>query len=56
MVAEVGATRGAAVESGAARGVAEVCETSLGWNPGGTIGAVRGVTRGVKPEGTTGAD
>jgi hypothetical protein len=28
-----------AVESGAARGAAEVRETSLGWNPGGTAGA-----------------
>jgi hypothetical protein len=41
------------VESDAARGAAEVRETSLGWNPGGTAGAVRGFTRGVKPEGTT---
>jgi hypothetical protein len=39
------------VESGAARGAAEVRETSLGWNPGGTVGAVRGVTRGAKPGG-----
>jgi hypothetical protein len=30
------------VESGAARGTAEVRETSLGWNTGGTAGAVRG--------------
>jgi hypothetical protein len=50
--AEVGATRGAAVESGAARGMTEVRETSLGYNPGGTA---RGITRGVKPGGTTGA-
>jgi hypothetical protein len=42
------------VESGAARGAAEVRETALGWNPGGTAGAARGVTRGTKPEGTTG--
>jgi hypothetical protein len=49
-----GAARGVEVESGAARGAAEVRETSLGWNPGGTVGAVRGVTRGAKPGGTTG--
>jgi hypothetical protein len=54
MAAEVGAARGAAVEFGAARGMAEVRETFLGWKPGGTAGAVRGVTRGAKPGGTTG--
>jgi hypothetical protein len=53
MAAEVGAGRGAAVESGAVRGAAEVHETSLGWKPSGTAGAVRGVTRGTKPGGTT---
>jgi hypothetical protein len=52
---EVEAASGAAVESGAARGAVEVRETSLGWNHGGTVGAVRGITRGVKPGGTTGA-
>jgi hypothetical protein len=53
--AEVRAARGATVESGVVRGAAEVRETSLGWNPGGTVGAVRGVTRCAKPGGTTGA-
>jgi hypothetical protein len=50
-----GAARDAAVESDAARGTTEVRETSLGWNPGGTAGVVRGVTRGAKPGGITGA-
>jgi hypothetical protein len=49
---EVGAARGAVVESGAACGAAEVCETALGWNPRGTTVAVRGVTQGAKPGGT----
>jgi hypothetical protein len=44
------------VESSAARGAAEVRGTSLGWNPGGIVGAIRGVTQGLKPGGTTGAD
>jgi hypothetical protein len=43
------------VESGAACGAGEVCETALGWNPGGIAGAGKGVTRGVKPGGNTGA-
>jgi hypothetical protein len=55
MAAEIGAARGAAVESGAARGATKVRETSLVWNPGGTAGPVRGVTRGAKPGGTNGA-
>jgi hypothetical protein len=51
--AEVWAARGAAVESSAAHGAAEVRETSLGWNSGGTAGAIRGITQGVKPGETT---
>jgi hypothetical protein len=39
------------VESGAARGATEVREASLGWNLGGTAGAVRGVTRGREARG-----
>jgi hypothetical protein len=55
MTAEVGAARGAAVESGAAHDATEVRETSLAWNLGGIAGAVRGVIRGAKPGGTTAA-
>jgi hypothetical protein len=49
-----GAARVAAVESGAARGAAEVRETSLGWNPDGTAEAVRGSPGAQSPGGLPG--